>query len=122
VLAMGVGMAAASAPPRPDLEAVLRGWCTQRASLTRTTRILALLNFHTFIALPLPPRTRRRLGATNAQWHRFLWRRHVGHILQWQERREEGDPHGFSDDINRLLRMVLFPNPSAKGLGDGDHD
>jgi hypothetical protein len=61
---------------------------------------------------------RRRVGVTAAQWHRYLWRRHVQHILHWGERREEGDPNGFTHDINWLLPVVLFsdqPNSQDDG-------
>lgn len=30
--------------------------------------------------------------------------------MHWGECREEGDPHGFTHDINWLLRVVLFPD------------
>ena len=61
---------------------------------------------------------RRRVGATYAEWHRFLWRRHVQKILHWGEHREEGNLHGFMHNINWLLQVVLFLD---KLRGTRDH-
>lgn len=88
----------ASARPLPnsfrpvcrDPTTLLRAWCASRhASLSQTTRILALLDKEHLFSIPRPPRTSRRAGCPDWKWGRFLFRRHIQHILFWQERRPQ---------------------------------
>jgi hypothetical protein len=103
-------------PPIRDPLTLIRAWCAgRRTSAGQERRIVALLSKDHLLSLPLPLRTRRRAGTTDAEWHRFLWRRHVQHILYWGERREEGNPNGFTHDINWLLRVLLFPDEPGTG-------
>jgi hypothetical protein len=108
-------------PPTRDPLTLIRAWCAgKRTSDSQEQRIAALLSKEHLLQLPLLPRTRRRVGVIEAQWLRFLWRRHVQYIMHWGERREEGEPNGFTHDINWLLRVVLFPDePSIEK--DGYH-
>ena len=69
-------------------------------------------------SLPRPPRTRRKEGVSDLQWHRFLFRRHVQRILGWKERLAEGDPAGFSDAVNFLLRIKFFLDSDSKPDGE----
>ena len=70
------------------------------------------------LALPIPPRTWSRTGEGDAEWLRFLFRKHVQCLFGWTECREEGSPHSFTKEFNRLLRVTLFPDrPSS--IDDG---
>lgn len=71
--------------------------------------------------LPLPPRTQRKSGTPDWKWGRFLFRRHIQHVLKWTARREEGDPSGFGDWLNILIRERLFPEP-PKPVRDGQDE
>lgn len=105
-----------------DPTTLLKAWCASRhASLSQTTRIVALLDKKYLFSIPRPPRTTRRAGCPHWKWGRFLFRRHIQHILFWQERRPEGSADGFSDDLNWLIRVVLFPDPAEVAPRDGEH-
>lgn len=105
-----------------DPTTLLRAWCASRhASLSQTTRIVALLDKEHLFSIPRPPRTSRRAGCPHWKWGRFLFRRHIQHILFWQERRPEGSADGFSDDLNWLIRVVFFPDPAEVAPTDGEH-
>ena len=71
--------------------------------------------------LPLPPRTHRKVGTPDFKWGRFLFRRHIQHTLKWTARREEGDPSGFGEWLNSLIREKLFPEPK-RVITDGEDE
>lgn len=97
---------------------VLQDWATLRgASSRQTQRILALLNVDWMRSIPLPPRTYRKVGTPDHLWHRFLFRRHVQHILKWTTRRGESDPTGFGAEVNTLIRERLFTEPKIEDDG-----
>jgi hypothetical protein len=118
---MDGGLVLAAGPTTRDPASLLRAWCVDKASQTQSERILALLDFQTFVEFPLPPRTWRRAGVTDTTWYRYLWPRHVQHILYWREHKEEGDPTGFSEEVNWLLRSVLYPDLAVELPQHGDH-
>lgn len=101
---------------------MLYNWAKDRgASQPQCDRIVGLLTVDWMCNLPLPPRTRRSVGVTDTHWHRFLFRRHVQHILGWTQRLPEGDPAGFSDVVNLLIRTRFYPeaNPQRHGETSG---
>jgi hypothetical protein len=105
-----------------DPVTLLRAWCAgRRASFSQERRIVALLDVNHLERLPLPPRTIRRPGVPDWQWWRFLFRRHIQSILFWKGWRPEGSEEGFSDDVNWLIRVVLFPVPPTVLSSDGEH-
>jgi hypothetical protein len=90
------------------------------ASPTKYERIVALLNVRWLCSLPLPRNTFRVAGISEARWHRYLFRRHVKDILSWRERLAEGNPEGFSDRVNWLLRYKVFPECPEESNADID--
>ena len=68
--------------------------------------------------LPCPPRTRRKEGVSDSHWRRFLCRKHVQRILGWKERLAEGDPAGFSDAVNLLIRTKFYPEADPNRDGE----
>lgn len=97
------------------------------ASPAKCGRVVGLLNVRWLCFLPLPSNTFRVAGISEARWHRYLFQRHVKDILNWRERLNEGNPEGFSDRVNWLLRHKVFPERGAEddtefaggGYGDG---
>ena len=109
-------------PPAPaGFEAegqVVYSWARDRgASELVARRIVGLLTIPWLCDLPRPPRTHRSSGRSSAQWFRYLFRRHCGRLLGWTDRIEEGDPAGFSPEVNRLLRERFFPDGVVDGHG-----
>jgi hypothetical protein len=117
---MAMRLANGYSPLSCDPPTLLSAWCAGRATPLQTRRILALLDLQHMLSLPLHSRTIRRARCPDNQWYCFLFRRHVQYILLWAERRNEGHPHGFSDDVNWILRYALFPDP-PNPLEDGQH-
>ena len=111
-------------PPRApsgleDESVILYNWAMDRgATRGQCDRIVGLLSVQWMCSMPRPPRTRRKEGVCDSQWHRFLFRRHVQRILGWKERLAEGDPAGFSDAVNFLLRTKFFPDSDSKPDGE----
>lgn len=88
-------------------------WANLRgASNRQVAQIVALPGVESMRSLPLPPRTHRKAGTPDYLWLRFLFRRHIQHILHWTTRREESDPHGFGSEVNTLIRERFFPDPT----------
>jgi hypothetical protein len=86
-------------------------WATARgATNAKAERICGLLNLWWMLRLPLPLHTHRQAGTPDYRWHRYLFRRHIQHILQWTTRREEYDPSGFGEELNRYIHVTLFSN------------
>lgn len=97
---------------------LLYSWARSRgASHLTASRIVGLLSVRWLCAFPTPPRTHRGRGKTEAQWHRYLFRRHCGKLLGWTERLDEGNPEGFSDEVNRLIRERFYPDSRSEGNG-----
>lgn len=103
-----------------DREAkVLYEWAINHgASEAQGKCIVGLLSVNWMCQLPLPPRTRRLSGISDAHWHRYLFRRHINFILRWKERLEEGDPRAFSAAVNCLIRERFFPKAVVGGHGE----
>lgn len=104
-------------PPCPTdlLEegSILYQWAVRRSANPRqANHIVGLLDLRWMCKLPCPPRTWRRPGVEDYVWHRYLFRRHIQHILGWTQRREESDLTGFAE-LNKLIRESLFPDPSG---------
>lgn len=98
---------------------VLQNWAIDRGATTKQcNRIVGLLSVEWMCRLPLPPRTHRSKGVTNTHWHRFLFRRHIQHILGWKHRLSEGDPAGFSTEVNLLIRTKFYPEPNPDHHGE----
>lgn len=94
------------APPGLQEEAqILQQWASEKQS----ARIVGLLTTAWMCELALPPRTRRLAGVSEAHWLRILFCRHFQQILGWKERLSEGNPAGFSDKVNWLIRHNFFP-------------
>jgi hypothetical protein len=85
------------------------------ASTTKCRRIVGLLNVRWMCSLPLPRNTYKVAGISEAHWQRFLFRRHVKDILYWTIRLKEGDPVGFSERVNWLIRNKFFPEREGEG-------
>ena len=111
-------------PPRApsgleDESSILYKWARERGATTgQCDRIVGLLSVEWMCSLPRPPRTRRKEGVSDQVWHRFLFRRHVQRILGWKERLAEGDPAGFSNAVNELLRTKFYPDCDSKSDGE----
>lgn len=107
------------APPYLAAEGeLLHNWAISRgASLKQAQRIVGLLNHQWMCRLPLPPWTYRKPDTPDHLWLRFLFRRHVQHILKWTRRRDEDDPEGFGAEVNTLIRVTLFPEPHNDAHG-----
>ena len=92
---------------------VLQTWAIERgANSGQLKRIVALLHTEWMLNIPLPPRTQRKPSSPDYLWWRYLFRRHVQHILKWKQRREESDLEGFSYQVNNIIRHKLFPEPT----------
>lgn len=97
----------------------MRTWAFRCGATSRQVlRILALLNLEWMCVIPLPPRTYRKPGTLEHQWNRYLFRRHIQHILHWTTRREESDPEGFGVEVNKVIRERLFPEPAILEHGE----
>lgn len=83
-------------------------------------RIVGLLNLQYMCGLKLPPRTYRKPGVAYFVWHRYLFKHHIQHILNWKERLEESDPRGFDEEVNSIIRNSLFPDLS--GMSNGKNE
>ena len=107
-------MVVPSAPSHLQSEAnVLRTWLNLHGANQRQAEcILGLLDVEYMLSIPLPPRTHRKPGTADYRWLRFLFRRHIQHILGWTTQCEESDPDGFGSDLNHIIRERLFPQPS----------
>lgn len=66
----------------------------------------------------LAPRTHRSSGVTDTHWHCFLFRRHVQHILGWTHRLSEGDPAGFNNTVNSLIKIRFYLEASLDRHGE----
>jgi hypothetical protein len=98
---------------------ILYNWAADRgATRGQCDRIVGLLSVEWMCDLPRPPRTRRKEGVSDSHWHRFLFRRHVQRILGWKERLPEGDPAGFSDAVNLLIRTKFYPEADPNRDGE----
>ncbi|KAG0596515.1 hypothetical protein M758_UG261600 [Ceratodon purpureus] len=80
-------------------------------------RIVGLLSVDWLLGLPLPPRTHRSSGSTEAQWRCYLFRRHCGRFFGWTKRLDEGNLQGFSPQVNKLIWERFFPDPGDKHHG-----
>jgi hypothetical protein len=45
---------------------------------------------------------------------RTLWYRWAAKLLGWPQKRPEGHPHGFSNEVYEVLRRVVFPFPKVE--------
>lgn len=87
------------------------------ANSRQAQRIVALLNVDHLCSISRPPRTYRKPTTLDYLWRRFLFRRHVQHILNWTTRREESDPEGFGSNVNNIIQEILFPKPKIHTHG-----
>lgn len=103
-------------PPAPptNLAAaaqVLSTWAAGRAaSSTQILRILGCLDRAHLLELPLLPGMRINHSEPMPRILRYLFRKHVAHILHWTTRRVEGSEDGFTEEINAVIRTDIFPN------------
>jgi hypothetical protein len=90
---------------------ILSSWLQQqRTTILQQSKVLGLMDIEWMRSFPLPPRTIQQEGAPEYKWLRFLFRRHVQHILNWTHRRSEGSEDGFGT-MDDLVRNCLFPGP-----------
>lgn len=102
-----------------DGAAVLGDWAEERgATSAQKASILALLDLPWMFTQPLPRNCVRDPTKPDHVWGRLLFPKHISDILHWTRRLKEGDPEGFSKEINLLIREVLFPEP--RGRDDND--
>ena len=105
-----------------DDRVLLHTWAIERgATKSQAARIQTFLDLDVLHSVPPPPRTHRKPGIEDYCWGRFLIRRHIQHVLKWTARREEGDPEGFGERLNGLIRDILFPEP-VTSLCDGEDE
>jgi hypothetical protein len=103
---------------------VFHSWAIEQGATERKVeRVVGFLNKHWMLQQLLPPNTWRKPGEPEFRWLRYLFRRHLQHILGWTYRREERDRKGFGDIVNEIIRHTLFPDPiateDAEAEGDG---
>lgn len=82
----------------------------------QVTQAVAYTNEEYLRSVPIPQRNRKggvawRDPITNKSY-RFFFRLHLALLLGWQQRRGEGDDHGYVARLNALIRM-LWPEPIA---------
>lgn len=88
---------------------------TQGSSQTIVQKCFLLLEEDYLLSLPLPAGVvlPNVLGPRN---FRFLFRRQIANLLEWKEKRAEGDSQGFSDKLNAFIRDVWWPDETAEAL------
>lgn len=65
-----------------DKAGVLRQWAKERgASDAKARKIVGLLTVRWMWDLPLPPHTHRLAVVFDVRWYRYLFRRHIKHVL-----------------------------------------
>jgi hypothetical protein len=122
VVVMAQPLPSRFSPIYPDPVTLLRAWCVGcRTSFSQERRIVALLDLDHLERLPFPPCTVRQPGMSNWQWQKFLFWQHVQHILFWKGCRPEGSEERFSNNVNWLIRVVLFLAPSKPIHSDGEY-
>jgi hypothetical protein len=82
----------------------------QGARGIRLRRIVGLLDEEFLLRLPLPPGTTEVAETERRKHLRYCFRRIAAHLLGWSERRSEGSDNGFSEDVNRVRRLEVFPD------------
>lgn len=83
----------------------------QGATGARRRCCVALLHPGYLLALPLPPGcTEFDRDNVEPRTLRYLFRRHLASLLGWRIRRNEGEPHGFTEAVNSVLRDHVFPD------------
>lgn len=97
--------------------AELANWLLSSQNQTETVvqQCISLLEDENLLSLPLPSGVVLPTvpGARN---FRFLFRRQVASLLNWKERRAEGDAQGFTDKLNSFIRDVWWPDERAETL------
>lgn len=98
---------------RRELENWLRN--SQRQPHSIVEQCMRLLDEEYLLSLPLPAGVIWPI-APGPRNFRFLFRRQIAALLHWKDRRVEGDPQGFSDNLNDFLRDVWWPDELSESL------
>ena len=99
--------------PFPNAERIVLEWGhRQGASVHKLDILAALLRRSYLLDLSLP---RGFKGFTTSEeleprQLRYLFRRHSARLLGWRRRFEEGDPRGFSEEVNQAIRSEVYPD------------
>jgi hypothetical protein len=106
-------------PPSPNIHANVAGillpWARSQGVEGRRLAIVeGLLDREYLLSLPLPPHAEgfEAGGVAKGRKLRYLFRRHLAAVLNWRERREEGQEGGIPDDVNGFLPLAT---PVAQG-------
>lgn len=84
------------------------------AFAAQTRQILGLLDRCQLLRRSVKHGVKRR---NTPRGLRYLFRHHCARILGWTERLSEGNPLGFSAELNHTLRVLLWPDvPSVRCL------
>ena len=97
--------------PFPNAERILVEWGQTQGVWGYKLEVLrGLLHKDYLLRLPLPRGCKgfENLQGLEPRQLRYLFRRQCAVVLGWRQRIAEGDPHGFSDGLNRTLREEVF--------------
>ena len=97
--------------PFPNAERIILEWGQRQGASGQKLELLgALLRKQYLVELPLPPGFKgfSTSEALEPRQLRYLFRRHCARLLGWRRRISEGDPDGFSEELNRAIREEVY--------------
>jgi len=86
----------------------------QHAQPWQVEFIVGCLSEEYLLSLPKLSKDNHDSHDTSPKRLRWLFYTWAARILGWTKRREEGDDDGFSPDIYRIIREVVFPFPKVE--------
>ena len=98
-------------PPFANAHRILLDWGHEHGLRGhKLLTLCALLRRDYLLQLPLPRGCKgfENLEVVEPRQLRYLFRRQCATLLGWRQRISEGDPNGFSEDVNRIIREEVY--------------